>query len=326
MSHFTVLVVTNTPDGVDDVLAPFNEQDEQYMEFIDDHDEQVQEFGKDDTFYQDADGKLHLRWDYPKEWDIEITKEEYNEHVEKHGRGAVDKKGFPGLDGQQCTKRVLPEGAKEVSLPMSMYAGQQGWDFDTWVTEWSGRTKEDNMIDGRWGYKSNSDAKWDWYQIGGRWQGELAVKEGATSGVTGEKSLLSDDRELKGFDQCQVKDLDLDVMYKKRIQEREKWWEQAQAEEKDDPTLLHIKYNIKPGTTKEEYINSGDQFSTFAVLMDGEWYERGTMGWWGCVSDEKDDWNEQFAKLFNNLDGEKYITVVDCHIEGGCYDRLQYQS
>ena len=44
-------------------------------------------------------------------------------------------------------------------------------------------------------------------------------------------------------------------------------------------------------------------FTTFAVIKDGKWYERGEMGWWGVVSDEKnkDEWRAQFANLIDSL-------------------------
>jgi hypothetical protein len=55
---------------------------------------------------------------------------------------------------------------------------------------------------------------------------------------------------------------------------------------------------------------------TFGVVMDGKWYERGSMGWWGCVSDEKDEetWSVEFNSLVDNLPGDTVLTVVDCHI------------
>jgi len=55
---------------------------------------------------------------------------------------------------------------------------------------------------------------------------------------------------------------------------------------------------------------------TFAVLKDGKWYERGNMGWFGCVSDEKDPeaWNREFAALIDGLPDDTLLTVVDCHI------------
>lgn len=56
--------------------------------------------------------------------------------------------------------------------------------------------------------------------------------------------------------------------------------------------------------------------ATFAVLHDGEWHERGDMGWWGMVTDEKDadDWNKQFDALVASLNPDDEVTIVDCHI------------
>jgi hypothetical protein len=71
-------------------------------------------------------------------------------------------------------------------------------------------------------------------------------------------------------------------------------------------------------TPREAYVNTARNAAgtTFAVLKDGEWYEKGDMGWWGMVSDEKgqDAWNEQFAKLIDDLPDDTRLTVVDCHI------------
>jgi hypothetical protein len=70
--------------------------------------------------------------------------------------------------------------------------------------------------------------------------------------------------------------------------------------------------------TKEEYIKrrGREAISTFAVVKDKTWYEKGKMGWWACVSDEKDsdEWNDIYENLIKNLDGETQITLVDCHI------------
>ena len=70
--------------------------------------------------------------------------------------------------------------------------------------------------------------------------------------------------------------------------------------------------------TREAYVQRArnNAFSTFAVIKDGQWYERGEMGWWGMVSDEKnrDEWNQQFTTLIDSLPEETVLTVVDCHI------------
>lgn len=56
--------------------------------------------------------------------------------------------------------------------------------------------------------------------------------------------------------------------------------------------------------------------STFAVLLNGKWYERGEMGWWATVSNEKDaeTWLSMFHKMLDELPGDTQLTVVDCHI------------
>lgn len=54
----------------------------------------------------------------------------------------------------------------------------------------------------------------------------------------------------------------------------------------------------------------------FAFLKDGKWCEKGEMGWFGCVSDEKlqYDWSAQFRAMFEELPGDTLISIVDCHI------------
>jgi len=62
---------------------------------------------------------------------------------------------------------------------------------------------------------------------------------------------------------------------------------------------------------------AGDgSFSPFAVVKDGQWYERGDMGWWGMVADEKDqdEWNAEVAKLLEGLPDDTLISIYDCHI------------
>ena len=70
--------------------------------------------------------------------------------------------------------------------------------------------------------------------------------------------------------------------------------------------------------TRDEYIDRERKgaLATFAVVKDGKWYERGGMGWWGVVHNEKDDgeWVNQFSVLINDLPGDTLLTVVDCHI------------
>lgn len=56
--------------------------------------------------------------------------------------------------------------------------------------------------------------------------------------------------------------------------------------------------------------------TTFSVVKNRKWFERGSMGWWGIVSDEKDQekWTAEFRKLIDELSDNELLTLVDCHI------------
>lgn len=71
--------------------------------------------------------------------------------------------------------------------------------------------------------------------------------------------------------------------------------------------------------TNEDIVDQIDWDKTpvpFAFITpDGKWHERGEMGWWAIVSNEKDnsEWEEEFRdaiKKYHDLT----VTVVDCHI------------
>ena len=91
--------------------------------------------------------------------------------------------------------------------------------------DYTGDTKEeaekacldagDTIDDGP--YPHNSQAKWDWYQVGGRWKDMIKLKDGADSGINGEPSLLARRYEQKqGYaDSALIKDVDFEGMSKK---------------------------------------------------------------------------------------------------------------
>ena len=110
---------------------------------------------------------------------------------------------------------------------------------------------------------------------------------------------------------------------------RELYWKQPrQARSRDADFLNRLSSDDKSFVTwlnfgdfnidEETYVqNAGySACSTFAVLKDGKWYERGKMGWWAYVSDEKsaEQWETQFAKLLAETPDETLLTIVDCHI------------
>ncbi len=59
-----------------------------------------------------------------------------------------------------------------------------------------------------------------------------------------------------------------------------------------------------------------NELKPFAVLKDGQWYERGEMGWFAIVSNEKSEeqWDNEIEKLLNDLSDDTLISMYDCHI------------
>ena len=57
-------------------------------------------------------------------------------------------------------------------------------------------------------------------------------------------------------------------------------------------------------------------FTLFGVVINGEWIERGSMGMFAVVTDEKDkaEWHKQFDRILKSLKPHDIITVVDFHI------------
>lgn len=66
----------------------------------------------------------------------------------------------------------------------------------------------------------------------------------------------------------------------------------------------------------DEWIKAAPAVSAFAVVKDGQWFEKGEMGWWACVSNEKPEaeWQAQLDELVLTLPDDAWLTVVDCHI------------
>ena len=97
-------------------------------------------------------------------------------------------------------------------------------------------------------------------------------------------------------------------------------WNKAREEDKNSasPVLGFFASIDDYQMSEEEYVKkAGDEsFVPFAVVRDGEWYERGKMGWWAMVANEKEptEWNEIVRKLLDETDDDELITIVDCHI------------
>ena len=126
----------------------------------------------------------------------------------------------------------------------------------------------------------NNDAKWDWYQMGGRYAGRLKLKD-----ISMDAPLFYP--KIAGF----------------YLKEELDYLKQLKAEGRCDQARVKDVSNLS-------------EIDCFAVVKDGKWYERGKMGWWAVVTDEKDKdaWHEEVKLLLASLSPDTLLTMYDCHI------------
>lgn len=171
----------------------------------------------------------------------------------------------------------------------------------------------------------NPKSKWDWYSLGGRWEGTLKLKDGVKPERESERSWLVMKESKEGYtDFAKAKDIDFtpDAEAKKRA---ERFWDVAilgkplkEGEVAESfNTFYNKEYYKKQYGSKKEYIRCQSEFMTYALLYEGVWYEPSEMGWFGCTNANKDDYaryRKFFREVMSKLSPEDYIAVVDCHI------------
>lgn len=144
-------------------------------------------------------------------------------------------------------------------------------------------------------------SKWDWWTLGGRWSGSLTTKAGEQT------------------DQARKGNIDWVAMAEKRKAHAMETWTEYQEKLKTEPNaerLGSLIYGVEEGDTLETYVGRSENFSVFAMLVNGEWCERGKMGWWGAVSNEsdKEKWAQFTQDTIDQLSDDTLISMVDCHI------------
>lgn len=150
-------------------------------------------------------------------------------------------------------------------------------------------------VDGDESWMHNPQAKWDYWRIGGRWSDTLRTEDGPC-------------------DQAQKHAIDFEAMGLAFMEEAggdramERQVSRGGGLPWDDAVTC---------MTRDAYQRKSCRFSTLAVVTsDGEWHERGRMGWFGHVFDEADpgEWQARHAALVRAADAESWLTIVDYHI------------
>ena len=237
------------------------------------------------------------------------------------------------LESEKESKGIVPEEEKDrfIAYYNEKHPEDATLTFDDlyakWGKDWNGSCWE--KVGGEWQEFStyNDNAKWDWYSLGGRWSGVFPLKEGSV-GVVGEPGVFNNEVPVGWVDRAFLKDIDFEAMKAQRLKGRSEAYDEFMS--KYDPNLekqmihpyfdygienIGTKENFMP-ESKESYLKKHGSIAPHALVKDGEWYERGTMGWWAIVIDEKDadDWNLQFDLMMKGLPPDTLISEYDCHI------------
>lgn len=226
--------------------------------------------------------------------------------------------------------------------------------LDEFVEDWYGYQKNDKGVYGR---ITNPNAKWDWYQLGGRWTGYFKLKESViTEGIGGEPGIMTARVKVGFCDQTLKKHIDVDSMVNDEVENASKKYDVASnvidgelfeswndvrerfddidearsfynnqnvIKRWSDSKLVseNLGYSTEPSDfsmSKEDYLKQAadSALTTFAIVKDSVWYEKGGMGWFACVSNKKEEseWNNEFIKMFNSLPDDTLISIYDCHI------------
>lgn len=114
----------------------------------------------------------------------------------------------------------------------------------------------------------NPKSKWDWWDIGGRWYGQLT------------ENIPSDDS-----------------------------WEAHYTRAMNTPVHRKVKDNSC-------YVRMiPESFPGFFALLtpEGDWFEKGHMGWFASVSGERKDWKAVHSEVLSAYP-DNVIVATDCHI------------
>jgi len=336
MSHFAVMVITPTVPTkleLDLILQPWHEFectgiDDEYIQDVDITADVLEQYEKDTTtVLQDPQGKLHT---------VFGVDGGYKDEFAETDPDATYRRRFkipPGWAKTEAPTKNFETAAQfgcgyfggNVLLPGQERGEEHQYGYA--LVDENGELVK--MVD-----RTNPNKKWDWWVVGGRWSGHLKLKDGSA------------------VDQCLMRDLDLHGMRREASKDAEEIWQKVTAAVEGLPEFKTWEelgeytdtkrdtYHNQPAikalrgafpdnwgiddeiraarSTFEEFkqFKANQAICTFAMVHQGQWMERGEMGWFACVSNkiDEDDWAGQFNAVIDSLPADVCLTVVDCHI------------
>lgn len=187
--------------------------------------------------------------------------------------------------------------------------------------------------------RTNPNAKWDWYRLGGRWSGFLLQKNGKKVDSAFKKdidfALMAERAKTKAIDQYN----DLAKQFGGEIPKIDIFWSQMLADKSfTDHQVRRDAYWAQPAMAKmkelkidsyhtdlEDYQCTAEEFgnraadksiATYALIVDSKWYAKGEMGWFGMSTGDCDqsEWNAKVREMIEGIPDDTLISIYDCHI------------
>ncbi len=184
--------------------------------------------------------------------------------------------------------------------------------------------------------RTNPNAKWDWYQLGGRWDGFFLHKSGIRinslkkgeidfAGMLADKAIKAKRyyeefaAAVSGYEfprtwtsvRTEIKDIDKAREFYKS-QPAIKAIKEAGINLLFECTVEHY------GNDEQEYVvrHASSSISPYAIIYEGNWIAKGEMGWWGISDDEvaQKQWDEKVSELISELPDDTMLSLYDCHI------------
>lgn len=376
MSHFSVLVVT--PDAKPETLAkalqPYHEfectgTDDEFVVDVDRTEELRAEYATGTVSrYRDAAGSFH-----PK-YEDQFYREPNSEDLATIGRPGFGGTGWgdgihwtskdwgDGL-GYRTKVHYRPEGFDEVEIPVCEVMTFAEFCSDDYAPLSFGASPGDQHKSGRVELnedgtvarvirRTNPNAKWDWWKIGGRYAGRI-MKNGSLKSCDAARFDAIDFEAMRAY-QVQKRRINVDEIraevnkalgmqgladmaymeaaHKAKTAGHKAWQALSEPRPRGGDYFEWIGANfgegaavlcradtwdileLSEGQTIAEWIEAAPPLSAYAVLKDGQWHASGEMGWFGVSTGEVSDWPTQFAAILKSIKPDEFITIVDCHI------------
>lgn len=322
MSHFLIMVInTNGSKEYEDILAPFSENLEVDPYWVEKDPEYfIKHYTSVNKDYSKLVDGVHPTVDYTGNigkslkdlfdmyhkdyWDDEELKYENGKIYRKTTYNPLSKWDWYQLGGRWAGFLKLKSRISELSKAFGDVV-EPNFSFG-----WNAKEKEERSDGTNVDMAVNKHIDWEFMMAKAGERGKVEWEKAAA--VLGTKDNKVRQPKYSWDDMIQK--------YKEDYQRaREEYWDQPLLKKlmKSREVTGSIEdYNY----TLEEYIKrtKNNAISTFAVVLDGEWIEKGKMGWFGLSSDTKEEsesWNQGFYdKFIKDLNPEAMIIMVDCHI------------